>query len=137
MTSGLPPGAAVRLRAGAFGRPAVASVLSLPVWLVFVGTVLLSVVLRRRRVEPVVVDRPSLRAMDAASGSRSRRPAPDAPHALGRRRGNAPRRATVSHSRRNRPGATHRGRAVTGPNAGRAPLFPGAPGRPVPGQSAV
>jgi hypothetical protein len=46
MTSGLPPDAAVRLRAGAFGPPAVASVLSLPVWLVFVGTVLLSVVLR-------------------------------------------------------------------------------------------
>jgi hypothetical protein len=44
MTSGLPPEAAVRLRAGAFVPPAVASVLSLPVWLVFVGTVLLSVV---------------------------------------------------------------------------------------------
>src|SRR5690242_5168790 len=43
MTSGLPP-AAARRRAGACGPPAVASVLSLPVWLVFVGTVLLSVV---------------------------------------------------------------------------------------------
>src|SRR4051794_14158045 len=45
MTRGLPPGAAVRLRAGAFVPPAVASVVPLPVWLVFVGTVLLSVVL--------------------------------------------------------------------------------------------
>jgi hypothetical protein len=45
----LPPGTAVLRRAGAFGPPAVASVLSLPVWLVFVGTVLLSVVLRRCR----------------------------------------------------------------------------------------
>jgi hypothetical protein len=46
MTSGLPPDAAVRLRAGVFGPSAVAPVLSLPVGLVFVGTVLLSVVLR-------------------------------------------------------------------------------------------
>ena len=46
MTSGLPPDAAVFRRAGTFVPPAVASVLSLPVWLVFVGTVLLSVVLR-------------------------------------------------------------------------------------------
>jgi hypothetical protein len=45
MTSGLPPDAAVRRRAGALVPPA-AAVLSLPVWLVFVGTVLLSVVLR-------------------------------------------------------------------------------------------
>jgi hypothetical protein len=46
MTSGLPPDAADLRRAGAFVPPAVASVISLPVWLVFVGTVLLSVVLR-------------------------------------------------------------------------------------------
>jgi hypothetical protein len=47
MTSGLPPpDAAVRRRAGGLVAPAVAAVLSLPVWLVFVGTVLLSVVLR-------------------------------------------------------------------------------------------
>jgi hypothetical protein len=46
MTSGLPPDAGVRLRAGTFVPPAVAAVLSLPVWLVFVGTVLLSMVLR-------------------------------------------------------------------------------------------
>jgi hypothetical protein len=50
MTSGLPPGTAVLRRAGAFGPPAVASVLSLPVWLVFVGTVLLSLVLRWCRI---------------------------------------------------------------------------------------
>ena len=53
MTSGLPVGTAVLRRAGAFGPPAVASVLSLPVWLVFVGTVLLSVVLRWCRVGAV------------------------------------------------------------------------------------
>jgi hypothetical protein len=46
MTSGLPPDAAVFRRAGTFVPPAVESVLSLPVSLVFVGTVLLSVVLR-------------------------------------------------------------------------------------------
>src|SRR4051794_33548653 len=46
MTSGLPPGTAVLRRAGAFGPPAVASALSIPDWLVFVGTVLLSAVLR-------------------------------------------------------------------------------------------
>src|SRR5688500_15685116 len=46
MTSGLPPDAAVFPRAGTLVPPAVASVVSLPVALVFVGTVLLSVVLR-------------------------------------------------------------------------------------------
>src|SRR4029453_535943 len=49
MTRGLPPDAAVLRRVGTFVPPAVASVLSLPVWLVFVGTVLLSGVLRRCR----------------------------------------------------------------------------------------
>jgi hypothetical protein len=44
MTSGLPPATAVDLRAGTFAAASVAGVLSLPVWLVFVGTVLLSVV---------------------------------------------------------------------------------------------
>jgi hypothetical protein len=52
MTSGLPPGAAVLPRAGALVPPAVASVCSLPVALVFVGTVLLSVVLRWCGVGP-------------------------------------------------------------------------------------
>src|SRR5688572_2761986 len=46
MTSGRPPDAAVFPRAGTLVPPAVASVVSLPVALVFVGTVLLSVVLR-------------------------------------------------------------------------------------------
>src|SRR3954463_5481585 len=58
MTSGLlpdaaappPPGgggaAAARRRAGVVVPPAVTPVISLPVWLVFVGTVLLSVALR-------------------------------------------------------------------------------------------
>src|SRR3954471_19132070 len=45
MTSGLPPAAALPRRAGTFVPPSVAAVLSLPVSLVFVGTVLLSVVL--------------------------------------------------------------------------------------------
>src|SRR5688572_17093718 len=50
MTSGRPPDAAVFPRAGTLVPPAVASVCSLPVTLVFVGTVLLSVVLRWRCV---------------------------------------------------------------------------------------
>jgi hypothetical protein len=45
MTSGLPPAAALPRRAGTLVPPSVAAVLSLPVSLVFVGTVLLSVVL--------------------------------------------------------------------------------------------
>jgi hypothetical protein len=66
----LPPEAAVRRRAGAFVPPAVASVLSLPVWLVFVGTVLLSVVLwwcrvRARRGLPGTV--PGSSAPDRAT----------------------------------------------------------------------
>src|SRR4051794_41904506 len=86
MTSGLPPEAAVRRRAGAFVPPAVASVLSLPVWLVFVRTVLLSVVLwwcrvRARRGLPGTVP--------GSSAPRSG----DSPDSGGRRRGNAPPRA--------------------------------------------
>src|SRR4051795_157173 len=46
MTSGLLPDAAARRRAGVVVPPAVTPVISLPVWLVFVGTVLLSVALR-------------------------------------------------------------------------------------------
>src|SRR3954465_11715703 len=46
MPSGLLPDAAARRRAGVVVPPAVTPVLSLPVWLVFVGTVLLSVALR-------------------------------------------------------------------------------------------
>jgi hypothetical protein len=46
MTSGLPPDAPGLRRAGVFVPPAVASALSLPGFVVFVGTVLLSVVLR-------------------------------------------------------------------------------------------
>ena len=104
MTSGLPPGTAVFRRAGAFGPPAVASVLSLPVWLVFVGTVLLSVVLRWCRV--------CVRSSSGTSAARI-----------------APRRATVSHAPDTAPGTTLRGRAVTGHNVGRSVVFPGPAGR--------
>jgi hypothetical protein len=69
MTSGRPPGAAVRRRAGALGPPSVAAVLSLPVWLVFVGTVLLSVVLRWRPLRAVAVGRSSVRAAGSGAGS--------------------------------------------------------------------
>src|SRR3954454_4234749 len=129
MTSGLPPEAAVRRRAGAFVPPAVASVLSLPVWLVFVRTVLLSVVLwwcrvRARRGLPGTVP--------GSSAPRSG----DSPDSGGRHRGNAPRRATVSHSSDKAPGATRRGRAVTENNIARGRVFPGlwtAPSGSVPG----
>src|SRR4051812_8140655 len=85
MTRGLPPGAAVRLRAGAFVPPAVASVFPLPVWLVFVGTVLLSVVLGgagcgcgRRGTVP---GSPPPRSGDSPdSGGRRRANAPSAGH---------------------------------------------------------
>ena len=100
MTSGLPPGTAVLRRAGAFGPPAVASVLSLPVWLVFVGTVLLSVVLRWCRV-----------GAGRRVGHRAR------PRI-------ALRRATVSHRHDKAPSATLRGRAVTRTNATRSSVFP-------------
>jgi hypothetical protein len=49
------------------------------------------------------------------------------PDSGGRRRGNAPRRATVSHSPDKAPGATSRGRAVTRTNAGHGDVFPDAP----------
>src|SRR5690349_4284678 len=45
MTSGLPLAAALLRRAGTLVPASVAAAVSLPVWLVFVGTVLLSVVL--------------------------------------------------------------------------------------------
>ena len=59
MTRGLPPDAAVFRPAGTFVPAAVVSALSLPVWLVFVGTVLLSVVLGwcSRREDAVVRNR--------------------------------------------------------------------------------
>src|SRR3954469_16964799 len=44
MTSGLPPAAALPRRAGTLVPASAAAAVSLPVWLVFVGTVLLSVV---------------------------------------------------------------------------------------------
>src|SRR3954469_15817895 len=44
MTSGLPPAAALPRRAGPLVPASAAAAVSLPVWLVFVGTVLLSVV---------------------------------------------------------------------------------------------
>jgi hypothetical protein len=44
MTNGRPPDAADRRRAGTLVPPAVSSGISLPVFVVFVGTVLLSVV---------------------------------------------------------------------------------------------
>src|SRR5215204_4827997 len=98
MTSGFPPDAAVRRRAGALVPPAVS--------LVFVGTVLLSVVLRGgagsywRWACPV-------------PGPLDRTPvscAPDAGGALSRE--TPPRRATVSHIQGKTPGATRSGRAV-------------------------
>src|SRR3954471_15572677 len=108
MTSGLPPDAAVRLRAGALGPPAVASVLSLPVLLVFVGTVLLSLVLRWGRVLSVPLCFSSVRVAGCGVRFAKPCPAPDAPDAGGRSAANAPRRATVSHSPAKGPGATHR-----------------------------
>src|SRR3954451_11265025 len=72
MTSGLPPDAAVRLRAGAFGPPAVAAVLSLPVWLVFAGTVLLSLMLRWGRVDRSLWTSRRCGLPDAVPGSRNR-----------------------------------------------------------------
>src|SRR3954451_24776280 len=81
MTRGLPPGAAVRLRAGAFVPPAVASVVPLPVWLVFVGTVLLSVVLGGARW---------CRVRAAGNGAGIATPIGDSPDSGGRRRANAP-----------------------------------------------
>jgi hypothetical protein len=66
MTSGRPPDAPVPRRAGLFVPPAVDSALSLPFWLVFVGTVLLSVVLssgtRRRSGPDLDRRRPASRA---------------------------------------------------------------------------
>src|SRR5688572_19957357 len=135
MTSGLPPDAAVFGRAGALVPPAVASVVSLPVALVFVGTVLLSVVLRwccggavavRRGAAcwsscPVRVDR---------TGARPRPPAP-----AGAAAENAPRRATVSHCRDKAPGTTLRGRAVRGPTATAEPRPRALGGAPRSGQS--
>src|SRR3954453_6700644 len=83
MTRGLPPGAAVRLRAGAFVPPAVASVFPLPVWLVFVGTVLLSVVLGGAGCgrPGTVPGSPPPRSGDSPdSGGRRRANAPSAGH---------------------------------------------------------
>src|SRR5688572_32884276 len=131
MTSGLPPEAAVFGRAGDLVPPAVASVDSLPVALVFVGTVLLSVVLRwccggpARRCAglwgPVRVD---------GTGARPRPPAP-----AGAAAENAPRRATVSHCRDKAPGTTLRGRAVRGPTATAEPRPRALGGAPRSGQS--
>src|SRR5688572_32598871 len=128
MTSGLPPEAAVFGRAGDLVPPAVASVDSLPVALVFVGTVLLSVVLRwcccgpARRCAglwgPVRVD---------GTGARPRPPAP-----AGAAAENAPRRATVSHSRYKAPGTTLRGRAVRSRRRPRNPARGPSPVAPRP-----
>src|SRR3954447_27030476 len=77
MTSGLLPDAATRRRAGVVVPPAVTPVLSLPVWLVFVGTVLLSVALRccgiRRPVGVLVL---GTRCHGASPDARSRRASP-------------------------------------------------------------
>src|SRR5688572_5413080 len=105
MTSGRPPDAAVLPRAGAFVPPAVAPVGSLPVTLVFVGTVLLSVVLRWCCVGPA--RRGRLRVGGPGPG----RPAP-----AGAAAEKSPRRATVSHCRDKAPRATLRGRAATAPS---------------------
>src|SRR3954453_4523688 len=110
MTRGLPPGAAGRLRAGAFVPPAVASVFPLPVWLVFVGTVLLSVVLG---------------GAGCGCGGRGTVPGPPPPDRAtpqtpaGVAAQTPPRRATVSYRADKAPGATHRGRAVPWTNAPR------------------
>ena len=74
--------------------PAVASVLSLPVWLVFVGTVLLSVVLRWCRVSRAVRRRP-------VAGAAGRGPA-----GLARRRRASPRNAPSAGHGKPRPGTS-------------------------------
>src|SRR6476469_1737404 len=108
MTSGRPPDAADRRRAGTFVPPAVSSGVSLPVCVVFVGTVLLSVVrsCRARRVRPasyVTPGRPRKR----------RAPPRNAPLA---RHGKPPSRKGT--------GGDLPWRAVIGTNADRAVLFP-------------
>src|SRR5215213_9134358 len=74
ITSGLPPGTAVFRRAGTFGPPSVASVLSLPVWLVFVGTVLLSVVRGAAAGRAAVRGLPVDRGRDVAGRGSTRVP---------------------------------------------------------------
>src|SRR4051812_28112024 len=76
MTSGLPPGAAEPRRAGAFVPPAVAPVLSLPVWLVFVGTVLLSMLRRCGLMRLPILGLLGTRCRRAAPDARSRRASP-------------------------------------------------------------
>src|SRR3954452_22368927 len=103
MTSGLPLAAALPRRAGTLVPPSVAAVLSLPVSLVFVGTVLLSVVLGTAEF---------VRFRSAtASGEPTTK--------------SAPWRATVSHRPDKAPRATLRGRAVTRANTERPLVFPG------------
>src|SRR5688500_17863072 len=127
MTSGLPPDAAVFGRAGDLVPPAVASVVSLPVALVFVGTVLLSVALRWCCGGPA---RRCVLVVGARCGSHGTgaRPRPSAP--AGAAAENAPRRATVSHSRDKASRTTLRGRAVRGPTATAEPRPRALAGRP-------
>src|SRR4051812_25613036 len=110
MTSGLPPDAAVLRPAGTLVPEAV---VLLPVSLVFVGTVLLSVV----RVVPGA----------RAGGDRFRwRPCSDRapPIPAGAAAETPPRRATVSHVLGSAPGTTHRGRAAIPTNVAGDRVFP-------------